>query len=286
MRVILVPVADRPECVHALDTAFGLAERLNANVVGCHVRPHREERHAARGPLLPLTLDEGAWPELPPQTVKLNRDNARRMFREMARMRDVAIARKPRLEERPLAYWEEMVGTPEKVLGIVGPLADLLVLSRPRARSSGIGRAFVLAALLNSGKPLLVLPQKRVTLPGKRILIAWDQRELAAIAVTAALPLLRLAEQVHIVRCGREAIPGPKATHLRNYLLHWGIEAEVHHAPGRNPAEEILGAYGDTRSNLVVMGAYSRGRLRERILGGVTHELLMNMDVPVFALHS
>jgi nucleotide-binding universal stress UspA family protein len=286
MRVILVPVADRPECVHALDTAFGLADRLSANVVGCHVRPHRVERHVSRGPLLPLTLDEGSWPELPPQTVKLNRDNARRLFREMARERGIPIARKPRLETRPLAYWEEMVGTPEKVLGIVGPVSDLLVVSRPRARSSGIGRAFMLAALLNSGKPLLVLPQKRTVSPGKRILIAWDQRELAATAVTAALPLLRLAEQVHIVHCGREAIPGPKATHLENYLLHWGIDAEIRHEPGRDPAREILEAYQKTRSSLVVMGAYSRGRLRERILGGVTHELLMNTDVPVFALHS
>ena len=41
MRVILVPVADRPECARALQTAFDLGERLGASVTGCHMRPHR-----------------------------------------------------------------------------------------------------------------------------------------------------------------------------------------------------------------------------------------------------
>ena len=41
MRVMLVPVADRPECARALNTAFDLGNRLGASVTGCHIRPHR-----------------------------------------------------------------------------------------------------------------------------------------------------------------------------------------------------------------------------------------------------
>ena len=41
MRVILVPVADRPECARALNTAFELGKKLNASVSGCHIRPHK-----------------------------------------------------------------------------------------------------------------------------------------------------------------------------------------------------------------------------------------------------
>ena len=41
MRVILVPVADRPECARALDVAFDIGKRLGASVSGCHMRPHR-----------------------------------------------------------------------------------------------------------------------------------------------------------------------------------------------------------------------------------------------------
>ena len=48
MKVIMVPVADRPECRIALDQAFGLATELNANIIGCHLRPHRTESTAPR----------------------------------------------------------------------------------------------------------------------------------------------------------------------------------------------------------------------------------------------
>lgn len=285
MRVILVPVADRPECVQALEAAFGLAERLSANIVGCHVRPHREEHHASRGAKLALTMEDSALPELPEKVVRLNSENARKLFVRMAKQRGVAMARKPRAADQVLAYWNEMVGTPEKVLGIVGPVSDCIVVSRPKPRGSGPARAFMLASLMRSGKPLLVLPQKRLASIGRRITIAWDQGVKAASAVTAALPLLAQAEQVHIVCCGEETDPGPKTKHLQGYLRHWGIESEIHRQKGRNASSELLEVYRQTRSDLLVMGAYSRNRLRARILGGMTHEMLFKSRLPVFALH-
>lgn len=285
MRVILVPVADRPECVQALEAAFGLAERLSANIVGCHVRPHREEHHASRGAELALTLEDGELPELPEKVARLNSENARKLFVHMARQRGVAMARKPRAADRVLAYWTEKVGTPAKVLGILGPVADCSVVSRPKANGSGPARAFLLAALMGSGKPLLVLPQKRLSTLGQRVTIAWDQGVMAASAVTAALPLLAQAEQVHIVCCGPENSPGPKISQLQGYLRHWGIESEAHREKGRKEGPELLGVYRKTNSDLLVMGAYSRSRLRQRILGGMTHQMLFNSDLPVFALH-
>lgn len=285
MKVIMVPVADRPECRIALETAFGLAAELSSNIVGYHLRPHRGEPHPNRGAHLPVTVAGADLPEPDDVTIKLNSANAARLFRAMAKERGIALARKPRDAGHPLAFWHEMVGTPAKLFGIIGPTADCIVVSRPKPRGSGPALAFLLAALLNSGKPLLVMPQKRVGLPGRRILIAWDQGIQSALAVTAALPLLARAEQVHIVCCGKEEIPGPKTKHAQNYLLHRGIESDVHACKGRDPAAEILETYRAARCDLLVMGAYSRSRLRERILGGVTHRMVTATDVPVFALH-
>lgn len=42
MRVIFVPVANRPECAIALRTAFELGEKLRASISGCHIRPHSD----------------------------------------------------------------------------------------------------------------------------------------------------------------------------------------------------------------------------------------------------
>jgi nucleotide-binding universal stress UspA family protein len=286
MKVIMVPVADRPECRTALETAFGLAAEFSSNIVGYHLRPHRGEPQPNRGAHLAVTVVGAELPEPDEAAIKLNSANAARLFRAMADERGIPMARKPRDVGHPLAFWNVMVGTPEKLFGIIGPTSDCIVVSRPRPRGSGPALTFLLAALLNSGKPLLVMPQKRARLPGRRILIAWDQGVQSALAMTAALPLLARAERVHIVCCGKEEIPGPKMKHAQNYLLHCGIESELHAAKGRDPAAEILATYGAARCDLLVMGAYSRSRLRERILGGVTHHMVSATDVPVFALHT
>ena len=86
--------------------------------------------------------------------------------------------------------------------------------------------------------------------------------------------------------CGKESLPGPKLSHARNYLRHWGIESWVHHERGGDAPAEILRTYKSLNCDLLVMGAYSRSHLRERILGGVTQEFLVRTRVPVFALHS
>ena len=108
-------------------------------------------------------------------------------------------------------------------------------------------------------------------------------REMCEIQIESGR--LARAEEVHIVCCGKEEMPGPKMKHAQNYLLHWGIESRLHTGRGRDTAAEILEAYRATRCDLMVMGAYSRSHLRERILGGVTHYMLTAADIPVFALH-
>ncbi len=286
MKVIMVPVADRPECKIALKEAFRLADSLSANIVGYHLRPHREERVSSHWSRMTNSVIETEIPETTEKASRLDMKNAEKLFRSTAAEHDIPIARKPRVSDRPLAYWHVMVGTPEKLFSIIGPTSDCIVVSRPKARSSGPGKAFLLAALLRCGKPLLVLPQRSQPRLGQRILIAWNQGIPVASAATAAIPLLQRADEVHLVCCGDESSPGPKMAHAQNYLLHWGIESRLHRTRGRDPKAEIMETYRDLKCGLLVMGAYSRSHLRERILGGVTHQLLAKTDVPVFALHA
>ena len=261
MRVILVPVADRPECVFALEAAFRLAAKLQANVVGCHVRPHRADR------------------------ARLDSVDARALFGGSAREAGFRISKRPRTGGSSLAIWHEMVGTPERILAICGPVADLGVLSRPKPKSTGPAREFLLATLFSSARPVLVLPQRRIGRLGNRILIAWNQRPEAALAVAAALPLLQKAGQIAIVTCGPEDRPGPKATHLRDYLAHWGIRSEHLRTRGRNVDDEIARSYQEIGADLLVMGAYSRHRMSERIFGGVTETMLFRSNLPVLMYH-
>jgi nucleotide-binding universal stress UspA family protein len=55
--------------------------------------------------------------------------------------------------------------------------------------------------------------------------------------------------------------------------------------PGRNVNEEITATCRDAGADLLVMGAYSRSRLNERIFGGVTETMLFRSSLPVLMYH-
>ncbi|MEN3974258.1 universal stress protein [Emcibacter sp. SYSU 3D8] len=285
MRVILVPVADRPECVHALNTAFSLARQLGSNVVGCHIRPHAYSEVA-----LPAGLDAYAEYDVAWEAVWSGKKaspgsaEAKVLYARMAEDNGFSMIAKPRREAG--AVWMEKAGSPDRILAIEGPVSDLVVVSRPAQGGGTVARVVLMAALLNSSKPVLVLPHSRPSVTGKRIAIAWNQSPEAARAVTAALPLLQLAEQVSIITSGRETKPGPKSSQLANYLRFWGIDSKRVTVRKAHDAQSILDGYRSSKSDLLVMGAYSTSRLRQRMFGGVTQFMLQHADIPVFMLHT
>jgi nucleotide-binding universal stress UspA family protein len=283
MRLILVPTADRPESVLALDTAFALAERIGANVAGCHVRGERFEPSSGEVHLMP-DVAYGRLIAAMPSTSVTSR-SARKAYVRTAARHGFDFAKRARVGQRRRAFWHELVGTPARMFAIAGPTADLAVLARPKPKSAGRATAFLLAAVLHSARPVLVVPQKPLTTVGNRILVAWNQSAEAALAVSAAIPLLQQAKQVVMVTSGPENRAGPKSSHLAQYLANWDVRIDRLATRGRSVEKEIEGAYRETESDLLVIGAYSRPRLRQLIFGGVTEHMLFNADMPVLMLH-
>jgi len=279
MSVILVPTADRPECVFTLDAAFRLADTIDSNVAGCHIRPRRREplgeRTARRNVGGAEFVDAGP----------IDSAAARRLFKEAAEARGFAVSRRFAARHRQRAIWHDIVGSPARALGIAGPVADFSVVSRPKPQSGGRARAFLLAALLDSGRPVLVLPQRQVHKLATCVVIAWNQSAEAAAAASAAIPLLRHADRVVIVSSGPENRAGPRSSQLSQYLATFDVEAECIRTRGRDIEREIHEVYRQVRADLVVMGAYSRTRLREILFGGVTEHMLFATNLPVFLLH-
>lgn len=287
MRAILVPVADRPECANALQSTFDLAKRLDANVTGCHVRPHRDEQTRG-GAKVPTVLRHSSdWQKgLTEDQVRMDSKAAHDFFMALIERHDFEFTKHARYREGGgLAMWQEMTGSPEKVLAIAGPVSDLLVVSRPRRKASARARSFLLAALMHSGRPVLMLPNKRLRGVGTRVLIAWNQSPEAALAVRAAMGLLLTAEQVTILAAGSENRVGPKSTHLQHYLRQWGVKAERLRTRGAKVEQELEKSYEKTDSNLLIMGAYSRGRWRETVFGGLTEHVLNRTSLPALMLH-
>lgn len=287
MRAIIVPVADRPECAHALVAAFDLATLVSGNVLGYHVRPHKAESRTAEPGSFSLRTNSDWQRALSAKQIGLDSRAARAFFARQVEQHGFEPAKHPRYApDGKLAVWHEMLGSPEQVFAIIGPLADLIVVSRPKRKKSTRARSFMMSALMYSNRPVLMLPQRKLATVGKRIVIAWNQSAEAAAAVTAALPVLQQAEHVVIASAGAENRVGPKSTSLQRYLKMWNVKASVKRLPGKKPADELLRCYERTEADLLVMGAYSRGHWRETIFGGLTDRILHHTDLPVLTLHS
>ncbi|MGI9292922.1 MAG: universal stress protein [Pseudomonadales bacterium] len=285
MRVIFVPVADRPECAHALRTAFDLGQQLGANICGCHIRAHSRSEVALPSNLGSLADYDAAWAAawIGKKTQKSSAA-AKALFGKVAERQGYEVIKRP--GSTPGAMWLEKVGSPDKILSIMGPVADLIVVSRPSPNGGKLAQMFMQAALLNSARPVLVLPQSGIPPIGKRISIAWNQSAEVAQTVAAAMPLLRLADHVNILTCGPESGVGPKSTQLATYLRFWGIKAERTRARDTDDGKAIVKGYKAAQSDLLLMGAYSRSRLRQRIFGGVTEFMLQRANIPVLMLHT
>ena len=287
MRVIFVPVADRPECAAALSAAFTIGHSVGASIIGCHIRPHTSSQVAlpsSRG-MSGLSSEDAQWQAASkPLNAKEASAAAKALFAKLAESHGYGLLQHAR--SKPGAVWMEKVGSPDRVIGIQGPVSDLLVVSRPSTKGGALARLFLSASLLSSSRPVLVLPQSLKRAVGQRICIAWNQSAEAARAVAAAMPLLVQADHVTIASCGAESMAGPKSGQLAKYLKYWGIKAERVSTKGRNEPQELVATYKSTGSDLLVMGAYTRNRLSRLVFGGVTEYMLKRASIPVLMLHT
>jgi nucleotide-binding universal stress UspA family protein len=184
------------------------------------------------------------------------------------------------------ASWREIAGNDVDVVLALGRLRDLVVIADAPVTSrlvpAGAG------TLLLGGRPVLLAGSGTPRTIGRHIAIAWKDTPEAARAVWAAMPLLAGAEKVTVlsVEEGIQGDQGGQAALLEQ--LRWrrihGEGATVS-ADGRPAPEALLGAAAKAKADLLVMGAYGHGSLREMIFGGFTRHMLKGRPLPVLMVH-
>jgi nucleotide-binding universal stress UspA family protein len=182
------------------------------------------------------------------------------------------------------AHWREETGREEEVLATAGRLSDLLIMPRPVADSDNSSLMSVNAALMESGRPMLLAPPVPPESLGKHVAILWNGSAEAARAVSAALPFLTKAETVSVFSARESA--GMVPEELAGYLAWHGIKARVQtFAPAAQVGNGLLAEVKAAGADMVVMGAYTHSRLRQLILGGVTRHVLQTASMPVLLSH-
>src|SRR4029077_9581978 len=186
----------------------------------------------------------------------------------------------------PSARWLRQIGAEAYLVAEDGRAADLLIIGEAN-EAGGVSLETIEAALVDSGRPLLILPAAPLTTLPETIVIGWKATREAARAVTAALPFVRFAKQIVIVTVAEgDRPPGEEAERLMAGLRWHGVPLSVRHLQpaGRNAADALLSAARE-HAALLVMGGYGHSRLREWIFGGFTQHVLGGAELPVLMAH-
>ncbi|MFZ4689114.1 MAG: universal stress protein [Polymorphobacter sp.] len=203
--------------------------------------------------------------------------------------RDERTAVETRLRAEGLGWdWLSRDGDTVERLSEAARLADVVVMNAgPFATAAGMRLALVGDVAIHAPAPVVaVAPTSRGFAVTGAALVAWDGSKEAAVAMRAALPMLRLAESVDIVTI-EEKFTELRARDAATWLSRHGVSAEViERSDGGQSIEAVLRAVlTERRSAWLVQGAYGHSRLRQTLFGGVTRGLLADAPVPLVLAH-
>lgn len=170
-------------------------------------------------------------------------------------------------------------------IGLRSLHCDLSVVSHPDA--PGVPFPWSSANVLKrTGSPILIVPHSwggRAL--AHRVAVGWNGSHQARRAIDDALPLLIAAESVDLLTVDPEQEPEPpEQDNIAIHLARHGVRMDIHHIrSGGKPIADVLVSHAvKANADLIVFGAYSRLRISEAILGGVSRTLLADVPLPLF----
>ena len=271
-KTILVDLAADPARDARLDAALTLASLFTARVVGL----------TATGTLLDPFRSAG---EETARYQQMRADMLRNLKQADAAALDAAVARRGRGIEISHVVVEQEAGWALTSRGV----SSDLILPAPPSLAQDTPALMATSAeyvLLNSGRPILVMPPGGSLVPGGTVVVAWDGRREAARAMRDALPLLALASRVilQVVLSGA----GPNehgAAEAVRWLADHGVSASLRIDEAASPADSLMRVTRNEAADLLVTGGYGHSRLGELVMGGTTRTLLRNVPVPLLMSH-
>ena len=278
VKSILVPIAGAADDPVTMQIALDVAEKFSARIEVLYAQSLSEDLK----PVMGRGFDSSAM-----QQIIASAREA--LEKTEAKVRDDFHGLLAQIEdENAKGYAVEAIldvaeAPPGEAIIARGGVFDLLVVAHPAGAQDGASRDITEAALFHTGRPVLIVPHIRPETIGERIMIGWNRSAQAGRAVASAMPFLERARDVLIYYVETGAKQGPSPARLRDYLALHDIEAElVEQLPDQRPIGEILISEGKNAGvDLIVMGAYSKSRLRERVLGGVTDHIFSVPSLPL-----
>jgi nucleotide-binding universal stress UspA family protein len=259
----------------ACDYAIDLALKLKARLAGLHVLDTR----MLEGPLM---ADISGWLGAQPFAAQ------EVQFRELMEKKGEAVmaAFLEKCRERGLvAISSVKSGHPPQVILQEEARAELVVLGRNGEHAEWTGDmtgSTVERVVRHSLKPCLVTPGE--FRPVRKILCGYDGSGHSSRALHEAIELaLALGAPLVIVT----VIEDPEWEHARDVSEDAMQLARAHECPAANlvvegvPGSALVDQAREQEADLIVVGAYGHGRIREFLLGSTSTSLVARATLPL-----
>jgi len=285
IKTILLPIRESSTAISLMETSISMAIRNDAHLDLLYVQ--NDPEHLIPFSTLGLsnsmrrTILESAA-----ATASQQSDELKQSFLDLCESYKVGV--KPRGTEigKPTADFLIRSGRRDDLIGKYGRLADLIIVPQP-TRTTPPPSSFE-AALRESGRPVLMVQRGKVLdIPGKRLAIGWNSSKEAAQAVAAMINNLKRADNVYVLSSEKRQNQPVNADDLCTYLRCQGITAEtaIFNTKGQSAGEALLAKSRELECDRLIVGGYSRPRIRDVIMGGVTGHLMAKADLPVIFVH-
>lgn len=285
IKTILLPLREAKLSEAALRIALRTARRFDAHLEVLYVRPNPRDLlpYATLG--LSASMAKSVT-DAAERNASEQAEAAREAFMRVCERSRVPVVDRPaEAKGGASAAWHEETGRAAERTAVRGRLSDLIIITGPVDVSPP--SAVVEAALRESGQPVLVLPQKLPKSVAVHVGVGWNGSAEAARAVSAGMPTLTGADSVTIFTTRKRMGMPPNADALVEYLGWHGVQASVHVLDIRRQtvAEAMLADAAQLGVDFLLIGAYSRRRMREMLFGGVTAHVLARSGLPVLMAH-
>lgn len=176
-----------------------------------------------------------------------------------------------------------------EVLAAEARTADVFIDLRPYGHPAEDPQT-VEQVMFGSGRSTLLVPPDAAAKDFDTVMVCWRDTREAARAITESLPILKMAEAVHVVMVdegrspdGEQREPGAD---VARHLDRHGVHVELVHARADKGISATLLRQAETlKADVIVMGGYGHSRFREWALGGVTLDILTRAMAPVLVAH-
>jgi len=246
-----------------LEIAGQLAKRFNANAVGITAGEFSPPLYFTTGEQAQRVIDQG-------QAAVRNRiAEVEAQFRAAMQNRAAVVE------------WRCAEDFPTRFVIQQARAADIIVVGEnaKEALADPFTQANPNDLLMQTGRPLLVVPDGSEWLDLRSVLVGWKDTPECRRAIVDALPILGEAKNVSVAEIVEDEADRSAAVSgvedVVAWLLRHGVLASgrVPSEPG-NVAAQLDRTASEVGAGIIVAGAYGHSRFREWVFGGVTKRLV------------